>query len=164
MPSLAPLRSVLLTLLCTLGFLLVLAAPAVSGIPAALFLLLAALVQTVLLSTPVLLLHALYVRGQRRGRASPLLAAAVHVAALLTLLFLVANYKLQQMFGFYFNYFVLNLLLTPGGVEAMGVSTGVDIHRLIAAREPLKAGLPGEPLYGMTPEAGLPKGWAGQCP
>ena len=43
--------------------------------------------------------------------------------------------------------------------EAMGVSTGVDIARLIAAREPLKAGLPGEPVYGMTPEAGLPKGW-----
>ncbi|WP_066259670.1 hydroxymethylglutaryl-CoA lyase [Hydrogenophaga flava] len=43
--------------------------------------------------------------------------------------------------------------------EAMGVSTGVDIHKLIAAREPLTAGLPGEPVYGMTPEAGLPKGW-----
>ncbi len=43
--------------------------------------------------------------------------------------------------------------------EAMGVSTGVDLERLIAAREPLKAGLPGEPVYGMTPEAGLPKGW-----
>jgi len=43
--------------------------------------------------------------------------------------------------------------------EAMGVSTGVDISKLIAAREPLKAGLPGEPVYGMTPEAGLPKGW-----
>jgi len=28
---------------------------------------------------------------------------------------------------------------------------GVDIDRLIAAREPLKAGLPGEPMYGMTP-------------
>ena len=41
--------------------------------------------------------------------------------------------------------------------EAMGVSTGVDIQKLIAAREPLKAGLPGEPVYGMTPEAGLPK-------
>jgi hydroxymethylglutaryl-CoA lyase len=41
--------------------------------------------------------------------------------------------------------------------EAMGVTTGVDIERLIAAREPLKAGLPGEPIYGMTPEAGLPK-------
>jgi len=43
--------------------------------------------------------------------------------------------------------------------EAMGVGTGVDLQKLIAAREPLKAGLPGEPVYGMTPEAGLPKGW-----
>jgi hydroxymethylglutaryl-CoA lyase len=43
--------------------------------------------------------------------------------------------------------------------EAMGVRTGIDLERLIAAREPLKAGLPGEPLYGMTPEAGLPKGF-----
>ena len=43
--------------------------------------------------------------------------------------------------------------------EAMGVRTGVDIEALIAARAPLQAGLPGEPVYGMTPEAGLPKGW-----
>lgn len=43
--------------------------------------------------------------------------------------------------------------------EAMGVATGVDLARLMAARAPLQAGLPGEPLYGMTPEAGLPKGW-----
>jgi hydroxymethylglutaryl-CoA lyase len=43
--------------------------------------------------------------------------------------------------------------------EAMGVRTGIDIERLLAAREPLKAGLPGEPLYGMMPEAGLPKGF-----
>ncbi|MBQ0917318.1 hydroxymethylglutaryl-CoA lyase [Hydrogenophaga aromaticivorans] len=43
--------------------------------------------------------------------------------------------------------------------EAMGVSTGIDLQQLFAAREPLKAGLPGEPVYGMTPEAGLPRGW-----
>lgn len=43
--------------------------------------------------------------------------------------------------------------------EAMGISTGVNIDKLIAAREPLQAGLPGEPIYGMTPLAGLPKGW-----
>jgi hydroxymethylglutaryl-CoA lyase len=43
--------------------------------------------------------------------------------------------------------------------EAMGIATGVDLQKLIAAREQLKAGLPGEPLYGMTPEAGLPLGW-----
>jgi len=43
--------------------------------------------------------------------------------------------------------------------EAMGVRTGIDIAQLIAARAPLMAGLPGEPVYGMTPEAGLPKGF-----
>lgn len=43
--------------------------------------------------------------------------------------------------------------------EAMGVNTDVDLSLLIAARAPLKAGLPGEPVYGMTPEAGLPRGW-----
>jgi hydroxymethylglutaryl-CoA lyase len=44
--------------------------------------------------------------------------------------------------------------------EAMGIHTGVDLDRLFAARAPLQRGLPHEPLYGMTPEAGLPKGWA----
>ena len=43
--------------------------------------------------------------------------------------------------------------------EAMAVSTGVDLPKLIAARAALRAGLPGEPIYGMTPEAGMPKGW-----
>jgi len=44
--------------------------------------------------------------------------------------------------------------------EAMGVRTGVDLQRLIEARAALQAGLPGEPLYGMTPEAGLTRGFA----
>jgi hydroxymethylglutaryl-CoA lyase len=43
--------------------------------------------------------------------------------------------------------------------EAMGVRTGIDIEQLIAARAPLREALPGEPVYGMTPEAGLPKGF-----
>lgn len=43
--------------------------------------------------------------------------------------------------------------------ESMGVPTGVDLERLFAARDALRAGLPGEPLYGMTPEAGLPPGF-----
>jgi hydroxymethylglutaryl-CoA lyase len=44
--------------------------------------------------------------------------------------------------------------------EAMGVATGVDLPRLMAARAVLQAALPGEPIYGMTPEAGLPPGFA----
>ncbi len=43
--------------------------------------------------------------------------------------------------------------------EAMGVATGVDLEALIAARRALRAGLPGERIYGMTPEAGLSKGF-----
>jgi hydroxymethylglutaryl-CoA lyase len=43
--------------------------------------------------------------------------------------------------------------------EAMGIRTGIDLRQLIAARAPLQAGLPGEPVYGMTPEAGLPRGF-----
>jgi len=46
--------------------------------------------------------------------------------------------------------------------EAMGVNTGIDLARLVAAREPLAQGLAGEPLYGMLAEAGLPKGYAGE--
>ena len=44
--------------------------------------------------------------------------------------------------------------------EAMGITTGVDLPRLIAARDTLVAALPDEPLYGMTPLAGLPLGWS----
>ena len=43
--------------------------------------------------------------------------------------------------------------------EAMGVKTGVDLQALMAARGALQSGLPHEPIYGMTPLAGLPKGW-----
>jgi hydroxymethylglutaryl-CoA lyase len=47
--------------------------------------------------------------------------------------------------------------------QAMGVHTGIDLPALIAARAPLQAGLPGEPLYGMTPLAGLPKGFVAEA-
>jgi len=44
--------------------------------------------------------------------------------------------------------------------EAMGVATGVDLPKLFVARDALRAGLPGEPIYGMTAEAGLPPGFS----
>jgi hydroxymethylglutaryl-CoA lyase len=43
--------------------------------------------------------------------------------------------------------------------EAMGLRTGIDLHRLLAARAPLREGLPNEAVYGMLAEAGLPKGF-----
>ena len=42
--------------------------------------------------------------------------------------------------------------------EAMGIATGVDYNLLMAAREALQAGLPDEPLYGMTPGRSA-QGW-----
>ena len=44
-------------------------------------------------------------------------------------------------------------------LEAMGLDTGIDIAKLIALRTILTEALPGEPLYGFTPDAGLPLGF-----
>lgn len=41
--------------------------------------------------------------------------------------------------------------------HAMGVETGVDMDKLVACRQFLEEGLPGEPVYGFTPNAGPPK-------
>jgi hydroxymethylglutaryl-CoA lyase len=43
--------------------------------------------------------------------------------------------------------------------ESMGASTGIDLQKLFAARQILVQGLPEEPIYGHTPQAGLPKGF-----
>ena len=42
-------------------------------------------------------------------------------------------------------------------LEAMGLDTGIDLPGLLAARDLLARSLPGEPLYGMIADAGLPK-------
>src|SRR5579859_4256175 len=43
--------------------------------------------------------------------------------------------------------------------ESMGVSTGIDLDALFAARKVLVEAIPEEPVYGHTPLAGLPKGF-----
>lgn len=45
-------------------------------------------------------------------------------------------------------------------LEAMGIETGIDLPALLEVREIVAAALPGEPLYGFTPDAGLPLGFA----
>jgi hydroxymethylglutaryl-CoA lyase len=44
-------------------------------------------------------------------------------------------------------------------LESMGLRTGIDIERLIGARKIVIEALPGEPLYGHVPDAGLTKGY-----
>jgi hydroxymethylglutaryl-CoA lyase len=42
-------------------------------------------------------------------------------------------------------------------LESMGLSTGIDLDRLIAARALLREGLPDEPMHGQVPRAGIPR-------
>ena len=44
-------------------------------------------------------------------------------------------------------------------LAAMGIETGIDLDALLKVRDIVAAALPGEPLYGFTPDAGLPLGW-----
>ncbi|APV48237.1 hydroxymethylglutaryl-CoA lyase [Betaproteobacteria bacterium GR16-43] len=44
-------------------------------------------------------------------------------------------------------------------LESMGLDTGIDMDKLIAARAFLAEGLPGEPVYGHVPDAGVPKNY-----
>jgi hydroxymethylglutaryl-CoA lyase len=44
-------------------------------------------------------------------------------------------------------------------LEAMGLRTGIDLPKLLAVRDILRAALPDDQLYGFTPDAGLPLGF-----
>jgi hydroxymethylglutaryl-CoA lyase len=44
-------------------------------------------------------------------------------------------------------------------LESMGLRTGVDLDALIEARTIIQEGLPGEPMYGHVPDAGVHKGF-----
>jgi hydroxymethylglutaryl-CoA lyase len=44
-------------------------------------------------------------------------------------------------------------------LDAMGYETGIDLDALLQVRTILADALPGEPLYGFTPDAGLPLGY-----
>lgn len=44
-------------------------------------------------------------------------------------------------------------------LQAMGLKTGIDLPRLLEVRKIIAEALPGEALYGFTPDAGLPLGF-----
>ncbi|PKP92465.1 MAG: hydroxymethylglutaryl-CoA lyase [Alphaproteobacteria bacterium HGW-Alphaproteobacteria-16] len=47
-------------------------------------------------------------------------------------------------------------------LQSMGIETGIDLEKLLQVRSILAEALPGEPLYGFTPDAGVPLGFAPQ--
>jgi hydroxymethylglutaryl-CoA lyase len=49
-------------------------------------------------------------------------------------------------------------------LQAMGLKTGIDLEKLLKVRKIVAEALPGEPLYGFTPDAGLPLGFVPEHP
>ena len=47
-------------------------------------------------------------------------------------------------------------------LEAMGLDTGIDVGKLLKVREIVAEALPDEPLYGFTPDAGVPLDFDGE--
>lgn len=44
-------------------------------------------------------------------------------------------------------------------LQSMGIETGIDLAQLLDVRQILRDVFPSEPLYGFTPDAGIPKGF-----
>ena len=126
MPNITALRSVLLTFFAVLVSSLYLAWQPIMDAPADVFLLVAAIVQSLILSSPVLILYAIQQYFAKRGKRTQWLVYVMQILCIAIIAFMFANYKLREMYGFYVNFFVVNLLITPGGVEAMGVSASTN--------------------------------------
>jgi membrane-anchored protein YejM (alkaline phosphatase superfamily) len=64
-------------------------------------------------------------------KLSPESTKATYIAAVagtgLTTLLLYANAKIFALYGMFFNGFILNLIMTPGGIESLGGSSASDI-------------------------------------
>ena len=132
MPTTTAFRTVLLSFYVVLISSLILAWQPVMNVAADVFLLVAAFVQSLILISPVLVLYAVQQHLAKRRLNTRWLVYAMQVACVGIIVFMFANYKLRDMFGFYVNFFVVNLLITPGGVEAMGVSGSTNQTLLIA--------------------------------
>ena len=98
----------------------------VMGWSADLFLLAAAVVQTFILCSPLLVLYTVQRACDKHDIGTRWLILLMQAMSVAIIVFMFANYKLRDMYGFYVNFFVINLLTTPGGVEAMGVSQSTN--------------------------------------
>lgn len=63
-------------------------------------------------------------------RASTTLAIVAVISTVLSLLFIQADRTIYDLYNFHFNGFVVNLLLTPGGIDSLG--SGTDTYISIA--------------------------------
>lgn len=116
-------RPLLLCWLFACVSLMLQAKSSAADITALFFLVLTAVVWATLFCLPVILLAIAASKSRPGTRLAAILRWSVFVSAFLVIVFLVTNYKLYALYGFYTNFFVINLISTTGGVAAMGIST-----------------------------------------
>lgn len=90
------------------------------------FALMVVITQASLLTLPLLLLERALARPRSgpQSRARRLLPELIlTLVAATTLVLVYSNYTLHKLFGFYIDPFVINILTTPGGIEALGASS-----------------------------------------
>lgn len=81
---------------------------------------------------PSIAITALVARFSKPYKPAPTYVTAVITTGITTLL-LYANAKIFSLYGMFFNGFILNLVMTPGGIESLGGSTASDIGYAIIA-------------------------------
>ncbi|MCP5345741.1 MAG: sulfatase-like hydrolase/transferase [Gammaproteobacteria bacterium] len=106
--------------------------PAVTDFQTGGYLVVACLVQASLFSLPTLILVALVQGLKVDSGVRRLLIAASYLVSFLTVGFLLANFKLYSLYGFFTNFFVINIVSTPGGIEAMGISSSTWVSLALA--------------------------------
>ena len=125
-------RSVLLLWLLALIALLIQTLPGSETLIVSGFLIITLIVWSALLCLPIYTLAAITLRFKHLPKLYIMLSLLAVLTAYSLLAFLIANFKLYSLYGFYTNFFVLNLISTPGGIEAMGVSASTWKSAVIA--------------------------------
>lgn len=83
------------------------------------------------LQATILLLPALLVYQLSRVFQSKAIYAIFHFLVIGSLIALIANYKLHSMYNFFVDGFVINLMITPGGIDALGLSPSFYVSSAI---------------------------------
>ncbi len=115
-------RSILLLWFLAFAALLLQILPGSESLLVVSFLVITTVVWSALLCLPIYLLALAALKTKK----TPILYIVLSLLTVLTayslFIFLIGNFKLYSIYGFYTNYFVLNLISTPGGIAAMGIS------------------------------------------
>ena len=110
-------RALVLCASIVAGTIVVYASPRVEGPSGFFYLAILATLQTCIVLIPALIVYQL-----SRLTKSKIMAIVFHSVALTSLVVLIANYKLHSMYNYFIDGFVINLMMTPGGIDALGLS------------------------------------------